>query len=316
MDRKFKSPLELFEEKKVVNICAPMVRYSKLPFRELVREYNCDLTYTPMILADVFKNSNYARECDFTTNEKDNPVIIQFAATNATDLADAAELAAPFVSGVDLNCGCAQKWAINEGIGSYLMEHPELVRDMVRQTKNRVNIPCSIKIRAHKDLRQTVEFAKRAESVGVDFITVHGRTRRQKSSEPVNLEAIKLVKESASVPIVANGDIFSREDAEHIAEYTKVDGVMAARGILHNPALFAHEEVDPWDYIKKYIELALGYGTNFFIFHHHLMFMFEGVMSNAERKTFNTLSSISAVLDHLRDYYGLEVTPPSRSPSL
>ncbi|RUS16909.1 hypothetical protein BC937DRAFT_90659 [Endogone sp. FLAS-F59071] len=317
-----KSPIQLFEENQRVNICAPMVRYSKLPFRELVRNYNVDLCYTPMTLADVFRSSNYARDSDFTTNESDNPVIIQFAANNSKDLAEAAELAAPYVNGIgpclcvhkphtniflDINCGCPQKWALQEQIGAFLMSEPETVRDMIRAVKARVDIPCSIKIRIHPNLKETHEFVKRAESAGADFIAVHGRTRKQKSSEPVNLEAIRFVKEVTGVPVVANGDVFSLADAERIYEETGVNGVMTARGILQNPALFAGHSHTPWECIERYIKLALGYGTNTFIFHHHLMYMFEGVMSNAERKTFNCLSSVPAILDHLETHWGLDL---------
>lgn len=156
--------------------------------------------------------------------------------------------------------------------------------------------------------RTTYEFVKRAESVGVDFLTVHGRTRLQKSTEPVNFEGIKLVKESINAPVIANGSIFSLKDADEMYEKTGVDGVMSARGLLQNPALFAGYETTPWECIEDYVKLAIGYGTNSFIFHHHLMFMFEDIMSNAERKTFNTLSSIPAILDHLEDYWGLDVT--------
>ena len=109
-----------------------------------------------MILADVFFASNYSRECEFSTNILDDPVVIQFAASNGVDLANAAEMAAPYVSGIDINCGCPQKWAIQEKIGSHLMSDPETVRDMIRMTKARVNVPCSIKIRIHKNLRSVL----------------------------------------------------------------------------------------------------------------------------------------------------------------
>jgi tRNA-dihydrouridine synthase 4 len=65
---------------------------------------------------------------------------------------------------------------------------------------------------------------KRALSAGVDFITVHGRTKRQKSSEPVNIEGMKIVKETSTVPVIANGDVFSLKDAEMILNMTGVDG--------------------------------------------------------------------------------------------
>lgn len=86
--------------------------------------------------------------------------------------------------------------------------------------------------------------------MGVDFLTVHGRTRLQKSTEPVNFEGIKLVKESINVPVIANGSIFSTKDADEMYEKTGVDGVMSARGLLQNPALFAGYETTPWECIE------------------------------------------------------------------
>jgi tRNA-dihydrouridine synthase 4 len=82
----------------------------------------------------------------------------------------------------------------------------------------------SVKIRVHGDIGMTLDFVRTVETSGVDYITVHGRTRATKSSEPVNLEAIKAVKMVATVPVVANGDVFSLEDAHRIAEFTGVDG--------------------------------------------------------------------------------------------
>ncbi|KAJ1651034.1 tRNA dihydrouridine synthase [Dispira simplex] len=276
-----RSILELFETKSTVNMCAPMVRYSKLPFRTLVRQYNVDIVYTPMILADVFRRSDYSRECEFTTRLDESPLVVQFAANNGVHLADAAELVAPWVDAIDINCGCPQRWAYAEQLGAYLMEQPELVRDMVRTCKARVNKPCAIKIRVHKDLKMTYEFIKRAEAVGVDWITIHGRTRQQKSTEPVNLDAIKFGKEVASVPVIGNGDIFSSGDAQRMVESTGVNGVMAARGLLQNPALFDCYSETPLECIQKFVDLSIGLGSNTYLFHHHLMFMFENVMTSA-----------------------------------
>ncbi|KAJ1834429.1 tRNA dihydrouridine synthase [Coemansia sp. RSA 2706] len=299
------SILQLFDEKPRLNVCAPMVRYSKGAFREILRDYNVDIAYTPMILADVFKLSEFARQ-DYTTNDRDCPVVVQFAAHDPVDLAHAAQLVAPFADGIDLNCGCPQKWAYKERIGAYLSERPETVQDMVRAVKGAVNIPCSIKIRKHPtDMRQTVELVRRAERMGIDWITIHGRTRHQKSTEPVDYEAIKLVKESVSMPVLANGGIFTLDDANEMYDKTGVVGAMSARGLLMNPALFAGHAYTPLECVERYVNLALAYGTPMFIFHHHLMFMMESVMSNVERRTFNCLSSIPAVLDHLSRYYGI-----------
>ncbi|OLY79664.1 tRNA-dihydrouridine(20a/20b) synthase [NAD(P)+]-like [Smittium mucronatum] len=204
-----------------------------------------------MMLADVFRASEFGRE-DFTTNERDTPLVLQFAANNYKDFSEAAEIVAPYVDGLDLNCGCPQKWAIKEGYGSYLLDKPEKVADMVRAVKNRVNIPCSIKIRKLNNPSDTIELVRRAEAANVDWITIHGRTKKQSSSEPVDMDIIKLVKQVATVPVIANGGVFTFEQASLLSQYTGVDAVMSARGLLQNPALFSGYDVTPLQCIKKF----------------------------------------------------------------
>src|SRR5579862_6292287 len=132
-----------------------MVRYSKLPFRQLCRDYAVDLTFTPMLVAKEFTGHPHARYTDFSTNELDKPLIAQFAAKDSVTLSRAAEMVYPYVDGVDLNCGCPQTWACQEGIGACLMKSPESVRDMIRGAKSHLgNDFCvSTKIRIHADLR-------------------------------------------------------------------------------------------------------------------------------------------------------------------
>ncbi|KAI9364453.1 hypothetical protein DFJ73DRAFT_620008 [Zopfochytrium polystomum] len=321
---RFRSILECLADRKAdggyLRICAPMVRYSKIAFRDLVRRYDCDIAYTPMILSDVFKHSSIARDAEFRTSATDNPVIVQFAAAKSEDLADASELVARHCSGVDLNCGCPQKWAISEGIGCALMEKPDIIKDMVQAVQSRLQSSqiklsdgskptCSIKIRIHDDIKKTMELVKRAEMVGVDYITVHGRTRRMRPTEPVHLDSIKTIKEHAHVPIFANGDVFSLEDANSTAAYTGADGVMAARGLMRNPALFAGFERTPLEAVEEYLSLGISYRTTFFIFHGHIKYMLEDSMSRAEKRRFNILSSTSSVVDYLEQHYGIQYNP-------
>ncbi|KAI8910845.1 hypothetical protein EDD86DRAFT_127039 [Gorgonomyces haynaldii] len=310
MERK---PHPLSKKNGYFKLCAPMVRYSKLPFRQLVQEYGCDLTFSPMILADTFRNSDIARKIEFNTHKQEN-VIIQFASSDPIHAGDASALAAPYCNGVDINCGCPQRWAIEEGIGAYLMEHPDTVMDIIAQIKQRTApvkmqdgsaFPCSVKIRVHSDLKNTVEMAKRAEKMGADWITVHGRTKSQKSSEPVNWEAIKMVKESVQIPVFYNGDIFTLQDADLAVERTGADGVMAARGLLANPALFAGYDLTPMDCVQRYMKYGVDYGATAFIYHHHLMYMLEQSMTGTEKRSFNSLYTIPSILDYMEDHYGL-----------
>uniref|UniRef100_A0A8C4U262 tRNA-dihydrouridine(20a/20b) synthase [NAD(P)+]-like n=1 Tax=Falco tinnunculus TaxID=100819 RepID=A0A8C4U262_FALTI len=220
-----KDPMDLFHSGQVVKICAPMVRYSKLAFRTLVRKYGCDLCYTPMIVAADFVRSAKARDSEFTTNKGDHPLIVQFAAKEAQVLCDAARIVCPFADGIDLNCGCPQRWAMAEGYGACLINKPELVRDMVRHVRNQIDNPrfsVSIKIRIHEDLKRTVDLCQKAEATGVSWITVHGRSVEERH-QPVHYEAIKIIKQSMSIPIVANGDIKTLKDAENVHHLTGAD---------------------------------------------------------------------------------------------
>jgi tRNA-dihydrouridine synthase 4 len=86
------------------------------------------------------------------------------------------------------------------------MEHPEAIYDMLRTVRRRApEVKCSVKIRIHDNIQHTLDMVDQLQSSGAAFITVHGRTRKQKSTEPVNIDAIRLIKEHATVPIVANG---------------------------------------------------------------------------------------------------------------
>jgi len=313
--------MELFERDSPVLICAPMVRYSKLAFRLLVKLYDCDLTFTPMILADSFYNSEQARLGEFTTHPTDSPTIVQFAANQVHHFAGCAELVAGHARGIDLNCGCPQRWAVKEGIGACLIDKPEFVTDVVRQTRAKISDPnfsVSVKIRVHSDIRKTVELCRKLEAAGVSFLTVHGRTIKQKSTEaePVDLEAIRTIRESVRIPVVANGDVFSLEDAQRTAKVTGVAGVMAARGLLENPAMYAGHLTTPASCVQDWVRLALSTGTHFTCFHHHLIYMLSSSLGKAERKAFNALTSTAAVLDYMQNHWGLNLSPSSRSEAL
>lgn len=185
-------------------------------------------------------------------------MIAQFASGDPTEFGRAAEMVAPWVNGVDLNCGCPQSWAAKEGLGCSLMTDPVKVAEMVKEAKRRLGGKKSVscKIRIHKDLDETKRFIDIITDAGVDYITIHGRTRNQRSSTPPDFAAIKLLKAHARVPVLANGDVYSLKDAHSIASETGVDGVMAARGLLENPALFAGFESTPPEAVGRFIAYA------------------------------------------------------------
>lgn len=288
-------------------IAGPMVRYSKLPFRELVRHYNTDIVYSPMILAREFVRNEVARISDFTTNDGDSPLVVQVGCNNVEDLLKFVDMIHPYVDGIGLNCGCPIREQVREGIGAALMSEPELVSSMVKAVKDKYGDKVCIetKIRIHKDLDETVRFVKMVEAAGVDYITVHGRTKTTRSSQPANFDAIKLVKDTVSVPVVANGDCFSLEDALQIAEYTGVDGVMAVRGILANPALFAGLEKTPWGAVELFWDLASSYGLPFRVTQHHLSQMLDQLVPKRYLKEMNELTNLVDLIDWFDRYFVL-----------
>uniref|UniRef100_A0A8C6EIF2 DUS-like FMN-binding domain-containing protein n=1 Tax=Microcebus murinus TaxID=30608 RepID=A0A8C6EIF2_MICMU len=181
-----KDPIEMFHSGQLVKVCAPMVRYSKLAFRTLVRKYSCDLCYTPMIVA-----------ADFVRP-------IKFAANDARILSDAAHISR----------GCPQRWARAEGYGACLIN------------KNEVENPrflVSVKIRIHDDLPRTVDLCQKAEAIGAPCVTVRGRTAEERH-RPVHYDAIEIIKENMSIPVIANGDIRSLKEAENVWQITGTDG--------------------------------------------------------------------------------------------
>ncbi|KAI0387402.1 FMN-linked oxidoreductase [Hypomontagnella monticulosa] len=325
-------PLKLFDiarsQKRLLYACAPMVRYSKLAFRRTVHDFGTDLCWTPMILAKEFNRSSIARDSDLTvsTTGKDVPTIAQFGANDPTELSRAASLAAPFVNGVDLNCGCPQGWACAETLGAALMERRELVRDLVLTTRERlaqdgwaVDHPTtfssiasaaetpgrgrsiSVKIRVHKDLRKTVDFIRTVlgneHRRNIDFLTIHPRTRNTPSSVPINLEALELLTSmfGEKLPVLVSGDVFtlatlpytshlldaeptittatapspssssSTEEFPSDADGTNgnpskpkihlphLSGLMSARALLANPALFAGYSSCPWEAVDVFM---------------------------------------------------------------
>lgn len=289
-------------------IVGPMVRYLKLPFRELVRNYGADIVYTPMILAREFVRNDVARLSDFTTNIEDRPVIVQVGCNNVDDLIKFVDMIHPYVDGIGLNCGCPIREQVREGIGAALISEPDLVASMVKAVKDKYGDAVCIetKIRIHNDLQETVQFVRTVEAAGVDFITVHGRTKTTRSSEPANFDAIKLVKSVVKVPVVANGDCFSLDDAHKIAEYTGVDGVMSARGALANPALFAGFQKTPWGAVELFWHLAMSYGLPYRIVQHHLLEMMDKMVPRKLLKEMNEQNNMVDLIDWFDGHFVLK----------
>ncbi|CAL7937850.1 unnamed protein product [Xylocopa violacea] len=267
-----------------------------------------------MILADSFVRSEKARENEFSTTDRDEPLVVQFAAKNVHDFLNAAEMVAPYCNGVDLNCGCPQRWAIKEGYGVDLLRKPNLVKDLIYQVRNRISHPftVSVKIRLLKDIHKTIQFCKILEKAGVSFLTVHARTPEMRC-EPIDLDNLKLVRDNVKLPLIANGDVKNLESAENLYRESNCDAVMSARGILTNPALFSGHSITPLSCIQDWLDITSTIPTQFIYFHHHLVFMLEKLLPKKNRIFFNNLQNKTTVLEFLEETYGIK---PNNEPEL
>lgn len=222
-------------------------------------------------------------------------------------------MVAPFVDGVSINCGCPQTWAIQEGLGCALMSDPERVRDMVRAIRERCGrgLSVGVKIRVHVDVEETKRWVRIVLGEGlVDYITVHGRTRRQRSSEVPNFAAIRVIRdlvkeELGGIPVVANGDVESLEAEERIVRVTGVDGVMTARALLTNPALFAGYKRTPWGAVERCVSYCLKMPIPYPLAKYHVGEMLSEVLGRKERKNLQEQKCWADLLDWLDDKFVL-----------
>jgi len=221
---------------------APMAGVTDLAFRTICREFGAGLTYTEMVSAKALVYQDRKTRSLLQLGEEEHPAGAQIFGSDATCMADAAARAIE-ISGadfIDINMGCPVGKVVKSGDGCALMKDPEKAMKIIEAVVNTVKIPVTVKIRKGWDKGNVnaVEFAKMAEQAGVSAIAVHGRTRTQMYSGKADWNIIRDVKKAAGVPVIANGDVFSAEDAARILKYTGADMVMIARGAMGNPWLF------------------------------------------------------------------------------
>ena len=223
-------------------ILAPMAGVTDLPFRLLCKEEGCGMLYTEMVSAKaiLYKNKNTEGLMEVTPGE--NPIALQLFGSEPEIMAEIARQVEerPF-DVIDVNMGCPVPKVVNNGEGSALMKNPVLVGKIVEAMANAVKKPVTIKIRKGFDDEHVnaAEIARIAQESGAAAVAVHGRTREQYYTGKADWDIIAKVKDTVSIPVIGNGDIFSAEDAISMMEKTKCDGVMIGIGSQGNPWIFS-----------------------------------------------------------------------------
>ncbi len=221
---------------------APMAGVTDLAFRTLCREYGAGLTVTEMVSSKALMYQDRKSLALMKLGEGEAPAAIQLFGSDPVCMGEAAakalETAHPDI--IDINMGCPVGKVVSSGDGSALMRAPERARDVIEAVVKSVSCPVTVKFRKGFDSASVnaVEFGLMCEAAGASAITVHGRTRAQMYSGRADMEIIKAVKAAVGIPVFANGDIFTGEDAKKALDFTGCDGVAIARGAMGSPWIF------------------------------------------------------------------------------
>lgn len=226
---------------------APMAGITDYVLRSLVRKYskNCLLT-TEMISSEYLAQTLNGRSgVEILKRDKNHsPISYQISGHKPHMMKQAAEFLTQYADMIDINMGCPVKKVVGGQDGAALMRTPELAADLIKAVKDGTDKPVSVKFRLGytADEMNYVEFGQAMQNAGADFITIHGRTRSQMYSGHADWSKIKALKENVDIPVFANGDITSIEDAIKCLELSGADGVAVGRGALGDPTLIGRIE--------------------------------------------------------------------------
>jgi len=238
---------------------APLAGYTNYAFRRLCKGYGAGLCYTEMVSAKGLKYGSENTEELLHTDEYEGVTAAQIFGSDPAILRAACEheKLAPFPI-VDINMGCPVPKIYKNGEGSALLENPALAEQIVQECVKSGKI-ITVKFRIGIDERHliTTEFAKRMAGAGASLLTIHGRTKDKIYAGDVNYKEIAAAKKAVDVPVIANGGVFSNEDAEKLLNETGADGVMVARAALFDPQIFCALTDTPTESKRKMFEKQL-----------------------------------------------------------
>ncbi len=222
-------------------VLAPMAGVSDRPFREICIRYGAGLAVSEMVASkpDLAGHKKTLLKADH--NGETGLRSVQIVGTDPAEMAAAAKINTERGAQIiDINMGCPAKKVCSVAAGSALLKNEPLVERILSAVVNAVDVPVTLKIRTGWDLqnRNALTIARIAEQNGIAALTVHGRTRACKFAGHAEYDTVRQIKQSVSIPIIANGDIDSPEKARQVLATTGVDAIMIGRAAQGNPWLF------------------------------------------------------------------------------
>ena len=220
---------------------APMEDVTDRAFRQLCKRRGADIVYTEFISAEALRRGVEKSVRKLTADAVERPLAIQIFGSSIESMIEAAVIAEEYSPDyLDINFGCPTKKVAGKGAGAALLREPEKMAQIAEAVVRAVSIPVTAKTRIGWDRESIniVDVMHRLEDVGIQALAVHGRTRSEMYKGKADWNWIREVKEHARIPIIANGDIWTPEDAVAMFEQTGADGVMIGRGAIGNPFIF------------------------------------------------------------------------------
>ena len=222
-------------------VLAPMAGVTDTPFRKLCRRFGAGMTTSEMTTADtsLWQTAKSRHRLDLDLDAE--PVAVQIAGSEPDQLATAARACVERGAQIiDINMGCPAKKVCKRLAGSALLRDEKLVEDILTTVVTAVDVPVTLKIRTGWDPenKNGVEIARIAEQCGVQALAIHGRTRACRYRGQAEYDTIAHIKETISIPVIANGDITSIEKSLEVLRLTNADGLMIGRGAQGRPWIF------------------------------------------------------------------------------
>ena len=245
----------------------PMAGVTDFAFRGVCHTLGAALTTTEMVSAKALCYHDEKTKELLYIPVDEHPSAAQIFGHEPEVMAEAAQMALELSGAdmLDINMGCPVGKIVKSGDGSALMKTPELAAKIVESVRAAVRVPVTVKFRKGWDngSANAVKFARLMEQAGADAVAVHGRTRAQMYAGRADWDIIREVRKAVQIPVIANGDVFTPEDASHILRYTGCELAMIGRGSFGNPWLFEQgqaaidgREVPELPPLSERIELA------------------------------------------------------------
>jgi nifR3 family TIM-barrel protein len=294
-------------------ILAPMEGISDQPYRVICRQMGAAISYTEFVSAlEILNKHPYRVEQRVSFLEEERPISIQIFDNEPERLVQAVyKLLDLKPDIIDINMGCSAKTVSNRGAGAGLLQTPKKIQEIFSTLSKTLKIPVTGKIRLgwDEDSLNYLEIAKIIEDNGGSALAVHGRTRKQSYTGTANWDAIAEIKQSVTIPVIANGDVKKPKDVINILKHTGADAVMIGRKAIGNPWIFSGIPSDQVPFSERletmhnHIQAMAEFyteHTGVVLFRKHAVaYLRQYPMNQEERRTLLTTTTVDSFVNYL-----------------